>query len=165
MTRGRRRAATIGALGACVAVVASCGSGAGRPSPAPDQSRAVLGARYLAIAQPANHRLDLDFDGLDDHDHTNLGVAAADLRDAAATERQFDRRLRRLPLPAAIQPAARRLVTANESRARLSDQAAGSVSLAELRQYEPRLTAANAPVEAAVRRIRRELGLPPPSTS
>jgi hypothetical protein len=31
--------------------------------------------------------------------------------------------------------------------------------------YEPRLTAANAPVEQAVRIIRRQLGLPPPETS
>lgn len=165
MGGGRRRAATISALGACIAVLASCGSGHGSTSAAADQSRAALGARYLAIARPANHRLDVDFDGLDDHDHTDLGVAAADLRDAATTERQFDRQVLRLALPTAMEKTARQLVTANESRARLSDQAARSVSLAELRGYEPRLTAANAPVEAAVRVIRHDLGLPPPSTS
>jgi hypothetical protein len=56
-------------------------------------------------------------------------------------------------------------VIANESRARLSDRAAASASLAALHRYLPLLTAANAPVEDAVRVIRAELGLPPPQTS
>ena len=47
---------------------------------------------YLAIALPANRRLDEDFDGLDDN-HNDLAAAEAALRDAAATERQFDRLL------------------------------------------------------------------------
>lgn len=165
MSGGSRRLTTMSAVGACVALLASgCGGGTNAPRQ-PDQSRAVLAARYLAIARPANHRLEVDFDRLDGQDHADLPVAAADLRDAAATERQFDRQLLRLPLPPAVAMDVRLLVTANESRARLSEQAARSGSLAELHQYEARLTAANAPVEAAVRFIRQQLGLPPPSTS
>jgi hypothetical protein len=60
---------------------------------------------------------------------------------------------------------ARLMVTANESRARLTDEAARSGSLAQLRGYARRLTAANAPVEEAVRVVRAQLGLPPPDTS
>jgi hypothetical protein len=37
--------------------------------------------------------------------------------------------------------------------------------LSQLHGYQPRLTAANKPVEDAVRVIRRQLGLPPPETS
>ena len=53
-------------------------------------------------------------------------------------------------------------MTANEARARLTATAAASTSLSKLHGYEPRLTAANAPVEEAVRVIRSQLRLPPP---
>ena len=53
-------------------------------------------------------------------------------------------------------------MTANEARARLTTAAAASTSLSQLHRYEPRLTAANQPVEEAVRVIRSQLGLPPP---
>ena len=119
---------------------------------------------YLAIALPANRRLDEDFDGLDDN-HNDLAAAEAALRDAAATERQFDRRLLVLKLPAATETVARLLVTANEARARLTTAAAASTSLSQFHRYEPRLTAANRPVEEAVRVIRSQLGLPAPETS
>jgi hypothetical protein len=127
--------------------------------------RGALAKRYLAIALPANRRLDADFDGLDDNDHDDLAAAAADLLAAAATERQFDQRLLRITLPPDIEVIARLMVAANQSRARLTDEAARSASLAQLRGYAPRLTAANAPVEEAVRVLRTQLGLPPPDTS
>jgi hypothetical protein len=130
---------------------------------APD--RTALAKSYLAIALPANRQLDTDFDGFDDHDHDDLAAATADLRAAAATERQFDQRLLRINLPADSEVIARLMVTANESRARLTDEAARSATLAQLRGYAHRLTAANAPVEDAVRVLRAELGLPPPDTS
>jgi hypothetical protein len=126
--------------------------------------RKAAARSYLAIARPANRRLETDFDGLDDH-RGDLAAARADLRDAAATERQFDRRLLALQLPAATETVARLLVTANEARARLTTAAAASTSLSQLHRYEPRLTAANQPVEEAVRVIRSQLGLPPPETS
>ena len=129
----------------------------------PAQQKAAARS-YLAIARPANRRLETDFDGLDDH-RNDLAAAKADLRDAAATERQFDRRLLALKLPAATETVARLLVTTNEARARLTTAAAASTSLSQLHRYEPRLTAANTPVEEAVRVIRSQLGLPPPETS
>ena len=129
----------------------------------PAQQKAAARS-YLAIARPANRRLETDFDGLDDH-RNDLAAAKADLRDAAATERQFDRRLLALKLPAATETVARLLVTANEARARLTTAAAASTSLSQIHRYEPRLTAANASVEEAVRVIRSQMGLPPPETS
>jgi hypothetical protein len=134
------------------------------PAIRPAQRKAA-GRKYLAIAVPANHRLEVDFDGFSEHVHDNLAVAQAELRDAVATERQFDRRLLGLTLPPATAEFARLLVTANQARARLTEMAAASTSLAQLRGYQRRLTAANAPVEQAVRVIRSQLGLPPPETS
>jgi hypothetical protein len=131
---------------------------------APGSDRGALGRQYLAIAQAGNHHLETDFDGLR-ASHIDLATAAAYLRDAAATERLFDRRLLTLALPPAMETIARLLVTANEARAQLTVQAAEAPSLPQLRGYEPRLTAANGPVEEAVRVIRSMLGLPPPETS
>jgi len=159
------------ASGGTPASSASAGGPAASTSHAPSaatssrgQDRAALARRYLAIAVAGNHHLEHDFDGLKS-DHANLAAARAYLRDAAATERLFDRRLLQLPLPPPMETIARLLVAANEDRARLTEQAAGSTSLAQLRAYERRLTAANAPVEDAVRVIRSMLRLPPPKTS
>src|SRR5436190_18319569 len=174
--RAWRRAGAGLVLAGAALLAAGC-SGAGRPAAAAPASPAAPAAQtispaqrkaaarsYLAIARPANRRLETDFGGLDDH-RGDLAAARADLRDAAATERQFDRRLLALKLPAATETVTRLLVTANEARARLTTAAAASTSLSQLHRYEPRLTAANRPVEAAVRVIRSQLGLPPPETS
>ena len=175
--RAWRRAGAGLVLAGAVLLAAGC-TGTGAPaatapspaSPAAPAPQAISPAQrkaahsYLVIAHPANRRLETDFDGLDDH-RGDLPAARADLRDAAATERQFDRRLLALRLPAATETVARLLVTANEARARLTTAAAASTSLSQLHRYEPRLTAANQPVEEAVRVIRSQLGLPPPETS
>ena len=176
---GRWRRAGAGVvLGGAALLAAGC-AGADRPAAAgPAQAtqaapaaptlspaeRRAAAREYLAIARPANRRLDADFDGLED-DRGNLAAARADLRDAAATERRFDRRLLALDLPPATDTVARLLVTANEARARLTTAAAASTSLSQLHRYQPRLTAANQPVEEAVHVIRSQLGLPPPETS
>ncbi|MGH3197906.1 MAG: hypothetical protein ACRDNT_18765, partial [Streptosporangiaceae bacterium] len=125
----------------------------------------ALTARYLAIAQPANHRLDHDFDGLKDNEGDDLARAEADLRAAAATEHRFDRQLIAITFPPPAEPIVRLLFTVNQARAALSMTAAAATSLRQLRGYQSRLDAANEPVEDAVRVIRSQLGLPPPGTS
>ena len=150
-----------------VLLVAACGStpGAGGTSGA-GGPQAAAAARYLAIAEPANRRLDHDLDdGLAGEDRDDLAASRTDLRDAAATERRFDRQLLAMPLAPATEAVARVLVTANQSRARLTDRAARATSLAQLREFERRLDAANVPVEDAVKIIRGQLGLPPPASS
>jgi hypothetical protein len=59
----------------------------------------------------------------------------------------------------------RLLYDVNQARATLTATAATATSLRQLLCYQPRLNAANEPVEAAVRVIRSQLGLPPPNTS
>ena len=125
----------------------------------------AMAARYLAIARPANRELDHEFDGFDDHlKDGDLAAARADLRAAVVTERRFDRQLIALSFPPRTEPFVRLLYRVNQARAALTSTAAGVTSLRELRGYQRRLDAANEPVEAAVRVIRGQLGLPPPDT-
>jgi len=135
-----------------------------RSGPISSGVRRALAARYLVIAEAGNRRLEIDFDGLEELGNRHLAAAEADLRDAAATERLFDRRLIAMTLPPALETIAHTLFGVNESRASLTLRAAASTSPAELARYRPQLDAANGPVERAVRMLRRLLGLPPPDT-
>ena len=112
-----------------------------------------------------NDQLDQEFDGLADNEKDNLTGARADLRAAAATERRFDRQLIAITFPPQTEPIVRLLYRVNQARAALTSTAAAATSLRQLRGYQRRLDAANAPVEDAVRVIRDQLGLPPPATS
>jgi hypothetical protein len=177
---GARRHVGAGAVLACAALLAAGCADAARPAamasaqpshaapagPAASQAQLRTAARmYLAIALPANRRLENDFDSLKGRDRDHLAAAKADLRDAAAAERLFDWHLLGIKLPPAAAAVARRLVDANQARARLTVKAAACTSLRQLRRYERRLAAANARVEKPVRAIRKQLGLPPPETS
>ena len=138
----------------CVALVTAGCAADGPPAPAAavaaGPSRLAAG-RYLAIAEDGNDRLEVDFDRLAGRDRARLAAAQADLRDAAATERRFDRRLLAIMFPAATERIARLLFQVNQSRASLTISAARSVSLRQLGAFELRLSAANGPVEEAVR--------------
>jgi hypothetical protein len=61
------------------------------PSPSTRPDSRAAAPRCLAIATAGNRRPDIDFDRLNGPDHERLAAARADLRDAAATERLFDR--------------------------------------------------------------------------
>lgn len=125
----------------------------------------ALAADYLAIAKPANHRLDVEVSAYAKHASHDLAAAAAALRAQAATERQFDRQLAAIPFPPAIDATARALIGVNEIRVRLTEQQAAATSLPALLSFTGRHRAADAEVEAQVRVIRAELGLPPPESS
>ena len=127
--------------------------------------REALADRYLAIAVPANHRLDHEAEGFADHERSDLAAAEADLRAEAATERGFDRRLAAIPFPPGIAAMARALIQANQSRAALTDRQARSASLARLHSFAAQRRAADAAVEFGARLIRRALALPPPPES
>jgi hypothetical protein len=176
--RGQARRGAAAALGCTALLGAGCaGDRPGAPASrsasgtasksglAIGSARRALGARYLVIARAGNLRLNADFDPLEQRDQNDLVRANADLRDAAATERLFDRRLLRIVFPSETEQVAHDLYRVNQARARLTAAAATSTSLRQLHAYEPRLDAANRPVERAVRTIRAQLGLPPPPAS
>jgi hypothetical protein len=124
-----------------------------------------LAVRYLAIARPANRRLDAENDGYGDAEQEDLAAARADLRGEAATEHRFDAQLLEIRFPPWIALTARALVRQNQLRITLTQDQARSASLAALRSFDRRHAAADAAVETQVRLIRVFLGLPPPSTS
>jgi hypothetical protein len=173
VTNPQRRAAVV-TVGAVLLTAAAGCAGPAPPRAAgttpgtgttQDAAARAAAARYLAIALPANRKLDHALDDLKDHEKDNLAAARADLRAAAATERQFDRQLMTISFPPRAEPVVLLLYRVNQARAALTSTAAEGASLGQLRGYASRLDAANQPVEDAVRVIRDHLGLPPPDTS
>ena len=175
-----RRVATAATVAVSAAVLAAgCSAGPAKPAspgrPAASDSavaglavgaqRTALAARYLTVARAGNKRLEVEFDRLHEEDRMRLAAAHRDLREIAATERLFDRRLLGISFPAANERIARFLYSVNQARAKMTVAAASSPSLARLHVDERRLTQANKPVEQAVTILRSQLGLPPPETS
>jgi hypothetical protein len=151
-----------------VLLVAGCAGGAQPGSAGTAASPGgmkTLAAAYLAIARPANHRLDTENDGFTDHEHGNMAMAESDLRAEAGTEQRFDRLLSQIRFPPQIATTARALIQANNCRIALTLRQARSSSVTTLLSFDHRHRAADAAVEAQVKVIRRDLGLPPPSGS
>jgi hypothetical protein len=164
--RGLRTSAAAGAISACAAALtAGCATISATTSATSVPKPGTLAARYLAVAEPANRRLDHDLDGVEDNERDDLPAAAADLRDAAAAERRFDRQLITITFPAPTERFVRLLVAVNTSRAALTATAADATSLGQLQELGRRLDQANEPVEEAVLVIRDQLRLPPPDNS
>lgn len=126
---------------------------------------ATLDGQYLGIASPANHRLDVDNDGYTDAEQDNLAKARTFLRSEVATERRFDADLLRITFPTPVEQQVRALVRANTARIALTRSQARATTLSALRAFDTQHRTADAAVEAPVRQIRAELGLPPPATS
>ncbi len=147
-------------------VLAAAGCASGHPAQhRPQPSVRALAAEYLAIARPANHRLDVAVEAYADHAHHNLAAAEAALRFEAATERQFDRQLAAITFPPAIAATASALIRVNEIRARMTERQARARSIPALLSFDAGHKMADAQVEAQVKVIRAQLGLPPPSSS
>jgi hypothetical protein len=155
-------------------LVAGCTSGepAGRAGTAASAGTAVrpgdlkaLAAAYLAVAKPANRRLDTENDGFSDEEHGDLAAAESDLRAEAATERRFDQQLSTIGFPPQIAVPVQALIQANARRITLTLRQARSSSVSGLLSFAHRHQAADAAVEAQVKVVRRDLGLPPPADS
>jgi hypothetical protein len=161
------RSSAVGTAVACAGLaIGGCAPEASPVTARPGEVRTTAAARYLAIAEAGNHRLEHDFDALERQDRFRLNRAKADLADAAATERLFDHRLLGIAFPPETQRFAVLLYQFNQYRAGLTADAAASItSLSQLRSWQRRLDAANSPVEEVVRVIRSQLGLAPPQTS
>jgi hypothetical protein len=158
--------------GGCASQATGGRGAAGHPSArpaaggtAPGSGTRELAGEYLAIAAPANRQLDQEVDSYGDHVRGDLGAAESALRAEAATERRFDQLLVRIKFPARIDATARALATVNQHRIALTELQAQSASTAALLSFTGSHKSADAAVEAQVRIIRRQLGLPPPDSS
>jgi hypothetical protein len=125
----------------------------------------ALAKAYLAIAEPANHRLDIEVDKYQDERRHHLAAAESALRAQAATERQFDRDLAKIKFPPPIAATARALIAVNKIRASMAEREAMARSISELLSFDSEHKLADAEIEAQVRVIRSQLRLPPPETS
>jgi hypothetical protein len=147
-------------------VLAAVGCASAHPAQHRSQhSVRALAAEYLAIARPANHRLDVAVEAYAEHAHHDLAAAEAALRSEAATERQFDRQLAAIRFPPAIAATSSALIRVNEIRASMTEQQARARSIPALLSFAAAHKMADAQVEAQVKVIRAQLGLPPPSTN
>lgn len=149
---------------ATVLAVAGCAAQA-RSGARGGNGTKALAAAYMAIALPANHRLEKEVDSYNAHARRDLAVAEADLRQEAATERWFDRRLLKIAFRPTIAATARALVRVNNQRIALTTEQSRAMTVSELLAFNARHRAADAAVEVQVRLIRKQLGLPPPENS
>jgi hypothetical protein len=92
-------------------------------------------------------------------------AARADLRAEVATATQFDRQLAAITFPAAIGAVARDLIQANQARGQVITRQARAKTLARMQALNAQHAAADAAVEAQVKRIRQALNLPAASSS
>jgi hypothetical protein len=166
------RSALLAAAASVVILAAGgCSSGTKARSTSPTSSASErvsirsLGARYLAIAEPANHMLDVEVAAYSRNARHNLAAAEKALRAEAATEHKFDQQLAAISFPPAIEATAHALIRVNEIRVKLTLKQAAAHSIRALLSFTATHKAADAEVEAQVRIIRSELGLPPPETS
>jgi hypothetical protein len=112
-----------------------------------------------------SRRLDADFGRLERYDRNRLAAAEADLRDAAATERLFDRRLLRIAFPPQAESGVARVVNrVNQARAQLATTAAASDHWRRVHAHERQLAV---PTDRSSRRSRLSAASPAcrPSTS
>ncbi len=153
-----------GAAGVSAQQVSHTGS---RPAatPVPAWHLKALARKYLAVATPANHRLDTANDGFTESEHSDLAAAQADLKSEAATEHWFDRHLAKISFPPAIEAIVRSLIEANQNRIRLTDIQSKSGSLSQLKSFDEAHRGTDEAVENEVKLLRKALRLPPPSDS
>ena len=134
-------------------------------SVAADARLAALGRSYLAIADPANQQLDSDVNAYTASEHSNLAAARANLRAEVATASLFDGQLAAIKFPAAVEAIARDVIQANQARGQVITRQARARTLVRMRAFDGRHAAADAAVEAQVKRICQALHLPPPASS
>ena len=125
-----------------------------------DAQLAALGRSYLVIANPADQQLNTDGRAYTTNENSNLAAARAGLRAEVPTATLFDRQLAAIKFPAAVEAIARDLIRANQARVRVITRQARARTLARMRAFNAQDAAADAAVEAQVKRIRQALHLP-----
>jgi len=131
--------------------------------PPPSAAEAQLAAaahRYLAIADPANQKLDDEATAFTAGERSNLAAASAALKAEVATSTQFDRQLAAIKFPAAAEAIAQDVIQANQARGRVLARQARARTLTAMRALDARSAAAGTAAEVQVKRLRVALGLP-----
>jgi hypothetical protein len=131
------------------------------PSGLPCTTAQMLASEYTAIMTPASQQLNTDMAAYTASEKHNLAEAEAALTAEVTSERAFDTSLAAITFPPAIAPIAKSLIRADQARAELTAEQAGSSSLTRMRSFSRRVQAAGAAVQTEMTLIRHALDSPP----
>jgi hypothetical protein len=120
-----------------------------------------IASLYTNVANPADRALTGEVSAYTLNERHDLAAAKLALSQEVKTETSFDNQLGDITFPSAPDPHADLLTAADAKRIKLLKQQMLATSLRKLRAFDSRDQAANAAVEAQVRIIRADLGLPP----
>ena len=122
-----------------------------------------IASDYTSIAFPANRALSAErADYARDRDR-HLAAAKSDVLQEAKTVASFGNQLAGVSFPSAAATAADALTRADQKLAKLIGRQAQARRLRRMRSFDPSVAATAAAVQTQVGRLRRALGLPPPS--
>jgi hypothetical protein len=116
---------------------------------------------YTNLAVPADRAVTADLAGYSNNMNSNLATAKLYLQKQVQAETSFDNQLGEITFPPAPDPHADLLIAADQKRIKLIKLQLQAKTLRKLRSFNAQDLAANAVVEAQVKIIRQDLGLPP----
>jgi hypothetical protein len=119
-----------------------------------------LNSRYKSFADPVIQQVNADVADYTTNEMHNLAVAEAGLRAEVTTERLFASSLAKFPFPPSVAPKAMLLIRAIQAQAKLTADQARSSSLAQMRSFNGRVSAAGGVVRADLTLVRKTLAKP-----
>jgi len=121
---------------------------------------ARIASLYTNAAGPADRILAADIHAYGVNRSRNLAAAKSDLSNEVTAQTSFDNQLGEVTFPAAADPHAEQLAAADAKRIKLIKLQLKATSLRKLRALDSQVQAASAAVDAQVKIMRADLGLP-----
>jgi hypothetical protein len=119
-----------------------------------------IGSLYTNVAGPADRLLAADISAYGVNRSRSLAAARLDLSNEVKAETSFDSQLGNITFPPAPDPHADDLIKADAKRIKLIELQLKARSLRRLRAFDSRVETASAAVDAQVKIMRADLGLP-----
>ncbi len=123
-------------------------------------SSARIASLYTNVAGPADRLLAADISAYGVNRSRNLAAAKLDLSNEVKAETSFDNQLGAITFPPAADPHADDLTAADAKRIKLIELQLKAPSLRKLRTFDSQVEAASTAVDAQVKIMRADLGLP-----
>jgi hypothetical protein len=123
-------------------------------------SSARIASLYTNVAGPADRSLAAGIQAYGANRSRNLAAAKLDLSNEVKAETSFDSQLGTITFPPAADPHADELTAADAKRIKLIELQLKAPSLRKLRAFDSQVEAASAAVDAQVKIMRADLGLP-----
>jgi hypothetical protein len=119
-----------------------------------------IASLYTNVAGPADRLLAADISAYGVNRSRNLAAAKLDLSNEVKAETAFDNQLGTITFPPAADPHADDLTAADAKRIKLIELQLKAPSLRKLRAFDSQIEAASAAIDAQVKIMRADLGLP-----